>query len=395
MRMWAAFDFEKRRMAFVVFRTVTTCALVCAVGTGTAVAQTSYPNLDAAVNELTARLMSGGGLSGQQVLVTPNDFFEGGTNRNLPLSATLSERFSSKLSEQGVNVALSGADEREVKVLQGIWQVMPGAAGNLGGTRTLRLSVKLIELGEGAHPRTVHSAGGTIEEVSEELLVPDLRSWGRFVVKDLERRSSEHSRRFIHIGDIRIPQNVPDRDGLRSYLVEHWLNPVFATSRLFRLVSAERGLSQGVLKASVVLASEQVQVAFQVLDNEGRQVSATSVSPSRALFPDGMLGPPRDPRGILAFESGEVDLSKDNFPLMNGTGIRGFIPGTIDFEAPFQQSPKVVVALSALDVEKGRNLRIRVVVKEIRQDAFDFEFFTWAATQVHWARMSWFAYGYR
>ena len=45
-------------------------------GVGSASAQSSYPDLDTAVPDLTKRLVSGARLAGKRVLVTPHDFFE-------------------------------------------------------------------------------------------------------------------------------------------------------------------------------------------------------------------------------------------------------------------------------------------------------------------------------
>ena len=265
-------------------------------GAGSVTAQTTYDNLDYGLSELTARLMSGNTLAGKRVLVTPHDFFEEGTRRNLPLSATLRERFSAELSTRGVEVPLPGADEREVVVLQGIWRILPGPGGK-AGTKTLHLTVKLIESGEHAHPRVIQSAKGNIKEVSEELLAPDLASWGRYAVKALESGVGDSRRRAVHIGDVTIlsikGEDVAGSKLVQRYLERRWLRPALVRNRLFKLVAAPAGgrQSDGVLHVDAFVGSEHVEIALIIEDNEGGQVTSATVELAKELFPAGMFPP--------------------------------------------------------------------------------------------------------
>ena len=112
-------------------------------GAGPAAAR-SYRDLNEAVNELTEDLASNGRLEGKRVLVNTHDFFEEGKGRNLPLSATLRERFSTELSTRGVQVfALPEGSEDDMVILQGMWRELSEPSAD--STRAIHLTVKLIE----------------------------------------------------------------------------------------------------------------------------------------------------------------------------------------------------------------------------------------------------------
>ena len=100
-------------------------ALLCGlVGAGPAAAQ-SYANLDEAVTKLASRLASNERLAGKRVLVNAHDFFQEGTGRNLPLSATLRERFTTELSSRGLAVfSLPEGSEDDMVIFQGVWRVL-------------------------------------------------------------------------------------------------------------------------------------------------------------------------------------------------------------------------------------------------------------------------------
>ena len=162
------------------------CVLAAA---GPAVAQgTYYADLNAAVPGLASKLVKDDRLAGKKVLVNAHDFFEEGEDgRNLPLSATLRERFRRELSNRGVQVfTLPEGSEDEMVILHGRWREL-SEPGDRSGPRTIELTVYLVER-TAAGQQILPAAGGRVDAVEDELLTPDLASWGRHVVKELERR---------------------------------------------------------------------------------------------------------------------------------------------------------------------------------------------------------------
>ena len=223
-------------------------------GAGPAVAQgTYYADLNAAVTDLTSRLVENDRLAGKRVLVNAHDFFEEGTRRNLPLSATLRERFGTELStRRGVAVfALPQGSEDDMVILQGVWRDV-SAPGAGAGTRTVHLTIKLVERTPEGH-RVLSSQDGRVEHIDARLLTPDLASWGRHVVRKLEDQTRQRRRRIVRVGEV-FMDGVPEPDRARRYLVRRWLIPAFAQSRLFGLATGGGGRSEGTLQVDVFMA---------------------------------------------------------------------------------------------------------------------------------------------
>lgn len=76
--------------------------------------------------------------------------------------------------------------------------------------------------------------------------------------------------------------------------------------------------------------------------------------------------------------------------LLNGSGAR-ISDYTIAFPTPFAKVPQVSVSLSRLDVDHTKNLRIRLVAKDIFKTNFSVEFETWADSRIYSATVSWVA----
>ena len=226
-------------------------------------------------------------LAGKRVLVNAHDFFEEGTRRNLPLSATLRERFSSELSSRGVAVfALPEGSEDDMVILQGIWRDVsePDAES---GTRTIHLTVKLVERTADGH-RVLLSPDGRVKGIDARLLNSDLASWGRHVVRKLEDRARQRQRRNVRVGEV-VMDGVPEPDRARRYLVRRWLVPAFAQSRLFGLVVGGGGQSDATLQVDVFMHSAQVEIVLDVRDGAGGPISATTVAIAKELFPPGLF----------------------------------------------------------------------------------------------------------
>ena len=288
---------HRRRIGLSRGARVLTVALVAGslyglAGAGPVAAQT-YTDLNEAVTKLASRLASDDRLDGKQLLVNAHDFFEESTGRNLPLSATLRERFTTELSSRGVAVfSLPEGSEDDMVIVQGIWRVLsaPGAT-----PARLHLTVKVTERTQGGH--RMQSADGRVKGVDPRLLTPDLHSWGRHVVKELENRVRDRRHRAIHVGTIDVTGDVSEPEIVREDLEAFWLEPAFAESRLFRLVAASAGGgSDGALHVRVRFGREHVNFRLKVEDSHGGQVTATRVRMARKVLGD-ILGdetpPPR------------------------------------------------------------------------------------------------------
>ena len=257
---------------------------VCAsIGAGPVAAQ-SYRDLNEAVNELTEDLASNGRLEGKRVLVNAHDFFEEGTGRNLPLSATLRERFITEFSTRGVQVfALPEGSEDDMVILQGVWRELSEPSADSSRTRTIHLTVKLIERTRDGQ-RVLPSEDGRVEGVDARLLTPNLASWGRHVVKQIENRVTQRQRRMIHVGEV-VMDGVPEPGRVQRYLVRRWLVPAFAQSRLFGLVTGDGEQSEGTIRVDVFMESEQVEIVLDIRDGAGRPIGAADVEMAKGVFP--------------------------------------------------------------------------------------------------------------
>ena len=260
---------------------------MCLVAGAGHVAAQGYRDLTEAVTDLTTRLAANDRLRGKNVLVNAHDFFEEGTKLNLPLSATLRERFSTELSDRGVRVfVVPEGSEDDMVIFQGTWRVLPQEPDVASRSRRIHLTVKLIERTTDGH--RISSADGRITGVDESYLTPDLASWGRHVVKELESRLRDRRSRTIQVGDLSIRGNVADPGQLREYLEAFWLEPAFAQSRMFHLVAGSTGASQidGAMKILGVVGSQSVRISLKVVDNDGRLATSASIEMQKALLQD-------------------------------------------------------------------------------------------------------------
>jgi len=55
----------------------------------------------------------------------------------------------------------------------------------------------------------------------------------------------------------------------------------------------------------------------------------------------------------------------------------------VKFLNPFENIPKVVVGISALDSDKGTNLRYAITPKSVSRDGFTVEVMTWGDTKIY------------
>ena len=298
------YDMPWRARAVAVL--LAAAGLYALAAAGPAAAQgTYYTNLIAAVPDLASKLVKDDRVAGKKVLVNAHDFFEEGEDgRNLPLSATLRERFRRELSKRGVQVfALPEGSEDEMVLLHGRWREL-SEPGDRPGPRTIELTVYLVER-TAAGQQLLPAAGGRVDAVEEALLTPDLASWGRHVVKELERRVGGRGRRVVHVGNLYF-DGVVEPERLRRYLVRRWLRPAFSQSRLFRLASAAGEGSGGALHMDVFVHEEDVEVVLDI-EAQGVQVATADFRMARGLIParylDGKTKPGPDVEPVADVET--------------------------------------------------------------------------------------------
>ena len=383
-------------------------------------AQRSYDDLDDAVRDLTRTLVERGelvalfsaaDLAGKRVLVKSDDFFETETGFRLPLSKVLSRKCATELTRSRVPVALEGSDEDAVRVLHGRWKRVPG------GRLDLTLFVAEPVQGRG-EPVALVSVDGRVpvQGIKPEDIEPTLEHWGRYLVRRLDGGVRDQDRRTVHIRPLSIQgKEVAQPDELGRELAD-WLAEALLESRWFDFVepapsgSAASVEVDGELLGRATMRGEHVKVSVRVLDNQRRLVTAASVNLPKVLFlpvvaeSNGGVG-----GRYVAIESGVVEMSRDKLDALVYRGKRdpckveerGILGERRVFEAPFLETPEVVVALQAIDIDvedkttSAVRIRARVPPDKIDTDGFSYELVTWCNTTVYWAAMSWIAYGYR
>ena len=265
--------------ALVVLLAVTLYGLA---GTRLAAAQSDEsPNLDSAVaslaKDLELQLSRKDRLANWRVFVSPLEFHEERTLRNLPLSVALYDGFITALGNRDVNIELSEDDVEGVMVLQGTWRM--SSAG-----QRLSLSVKVRERIDNSH-RVVATGKIVVQNVDERLLEPDLDAWGRYVVKKLENRVTGRGRRAVHVNVIFARGDEAEIGQSQENIKAFWLEPAFTRSRRFRLLATPAGerQSDGALHVRVIADSETVKASLKFQDNDD-SLSVATVEMARALF---------------------------------------------------------------------------------------------------------------
>ena len=304
-----------------------TAAVLLLAGVGPVAAQvTSYGDLNAVVPGLASQLVANDRLKGKKVLVNAHDFFEEGTRRNLPLSETLRQRFRTELSNRGVEVfALPEGSEDEMVILQGVWRELP-EPGARPESRKIDLVVSLIERTTDGQ-RVLPAARGRVDAVEEVLLTPDLDSWGRHVVRELETRAGGRGRRVVHVRNVQL-YGAARSEAFERYLVRRWLLPAFSQSRLFRLAEIGGEESEGVLDMDVFAYAGRVEIALNVWDR-GVQTASASIEMVQGLLPEHYF------RGTGTAGQG------------TGTAVATPNPGPEDDETPSDEVTALLAACAA------------------------------------------------
>ena len=75
----------------------------------------------------------------------------------------------------------------------------------------------------------------------------------------------------------------------------------------------------------------------------------------------------------------------------DGEGERHF-EHVVEFEEPFEEIPKVLVALNRLDIASYTALRLNVSAERISETGFTLRYSTWANTQIFGVGAQWMAF---
>ncbi len=275
--------------------------------------------LEIAVKNLSEKLVEQAGLvRGKPVLISTNDFFAADSGLSLPLAVQLRGKFITNMKKQGARVLLPGSDEDKYLILQGTWQKEG---------KFLGLDIKIMGLNNDG-PEVVAAASSKIllRNIDKAALVPDLDSWGRYLVRKLENRVRNRQRHTVYLRKFKPKGELNSHPDLAVYLAD-WIRPALAQSNLFRVLDPQRelknvavaelrtrggrpetggaaaaenrktrSLTADLLRAdselwgSAWLNHNRIEVRVSILDATGRQVTAAKVAIPRSLLPAYLVG---------------------------------------------------------------------------------------------------------
>jgi hypothetical protein len=95
---------------------------------------------------------------------------------------------------------------------------------------------------------------------------------------------------------------------------------------------------------------------------------------------------------IQTGEKANGEWMNSDWRLHIGTGERTYITA-VRFDKPFQEPPKVSLALSGQDVDATKNNRIQIRARDITVDGFNLVYITWADSIVYTIWTTWTAIG--
>ena len=97
----------------------------------------------------------------------------------------------------------------------------------------------------------------------------------------------------------------------------------------------------------------------------------------------------------LAVENGTVqmfDHIDGSGPMWAGSGKR-WARAAVKFDQPFVEGPAVQLAISMIDADSGRNLRLELATEDVTPWGFTAVAHTWSDTRVGRLQLSWTAIG--
>lgn len=83
---------------------------------------------------------------------------------------------------------------------------------------------------------------------------------------------------------------------------------------------------------------------------------------------------------------------QDGGAMWTGTGPRE-LRRVVEFDEAFDQSPKVQVSLSMLDIDQSSNHRVDIQAEQVTNIGFVIVFRTWGDTKIARVRADWLALG--
>jgi len=275
-------------------------------------------DLHQGVTILTDTLVQQGKLKNSPVLITGLDLYDAKTGLNLPLSTEMRGLLISEMKKRGVQVLLDGADGERFMLLQGTWQEQG---------KDLAIHLKIMKL-ESYGPEVVASGSVRVplKTIDRKNLTPDRKSWARYLVRQLEKNTSDFDRRKLHIRNFNVKSNRCSPE-LGPYL-NGWIRPALAESRMFIPLDQQRALrafavatlrtrgtrtirpdlprdretgsltadlleANAEMECSVWLHSEKVEIQARIMDRNGLQITAASAEIPLKLLPQDLLVSPK------------------------------------------------------------------------------------------------------
>ena len=260
--------------------------LACAFA-GTGEAQENYDGLNHAVSDIASdiaeklveRLGEHGKLGKEadvKVLIGPSHFTEEETGNILPLSKRLYLMFRGELlRREGVQPVSGTEDDERAVTLLGKWNVESGSGHR---PEYLRLSVEVVQLiGDNEIP--LYAAGKglvPLERIDKKYFEPDLESYGRYAVRQLEKDLPVWSSKYrLHIPPLKVVNLRSASERFSEYLLVFW-RPAFIESRRFSIVRPPSP-SEGKLVGIAFGDGEHITVSLEIVDAEETTVGAVVI----------------------------------------------------------------------------------------------------------------------
>ncbi len=267
---------------------------------------------DNAVSDLARHMVEQGGLQDKPVLISPHDFYDLNSKLSLPLAVLLREKMITEMKKLGVRVLLPGVDEDRFMIMQGTW---------VKQREDIIVNIKVMELKEhGPEAVAAASSSFTADQMDPTFLTPDRESWARYIVRKLESKARDQSRRSAHIRTFSVSGKTGSSAGFGGYLSE-WLGTALVESRLFIPIDQSKelkklpvstirtrgtrgirpvatSLTADLLKADTEISGgawihrKDVEIRVSVSDRQGRQISAAMADVPIALFPENLIKEP-------------------------------------------------------------------------------------------------------
>ena len=255
-------------------------------------------DLDHAIDHMVETLVEQGKLEGKSIIVDAVDFYDAGTNTNLPLGRLISDQAATSFRERGVRISLAAIGEGSADYkLIGTWTPL----GKL-----LKLQFKVIYFGEEDQMAAAASQKIARDQLDEKYLKPDMASMGQYLVRMLSKRMDSSTRMMQRSTVTLHPFKIswrPELTELGRYLVNQ-VRPSFAKSQAFQPLDppkAQEGETseKPTIKAETELLGDvyengdDLQIDTHLNDDKGLQIAAATIRVPKELIPKSLFKPPR------------------------------------------------------------------------------------------------------